>query len=113
ANSVFRHFARTYNYFLQQFRTFKNASFRKYSQVFARFCFIYFFVSCFLFLVLFLLIYFILALCENLRRLLNCKTRTRNGDLGLGLFFYLVCLHFCFLFVFFFFYFRTLQEKTA
>src|SRR5260363_181103 len=82
------------------------ASIRKFSQVFARFHFIYFFVSCFLFLFLFLLIYFISALCKNLQRFLNCKTRTRNGDLELCFFFFFFFFHFFFcLFFFFFIYF--------
>jgi len=98
----------------------------KFSQVFARFRFIYFFVSCFLFLFfLFLLIYLFWHFVKTFDDFWIAKTRTRNGDLGLCLFFYLVCLHFCFLFIFFFFTyffnfilfylsftsFRTLQEN--
>src|SRR6185312_15874966 len=44
----------------------------KFLQGFVSFIFS-FHVFCFCFFVLFLLIYFILTLCENLRRFLNCK----------------------------------------
>src|SRR6185312_9206964 len=59
--------------------------------------------SCFLFLFfLFLLIYFIPALCENLRRFLNCKntnSKWRFGALFIFLFSLLTFLFFvCFLF---------------
>src|SRR6185312_9953603 len=75
----------------------------KFSQVFARFHFIYFFVSCFLFLFfLFLLIYFIPALCENLRQFLNCKNTNSKWRFG-ALFIFLFSLLTFLFFVFFFF----------
>src|SRR6185312_13803546 len=98
----------------------------KFSQVFARMRFIYFFVSCFLFLFfLFLLNNLFWSFVKTFDYFLIAKTRTLYGDLVLCLFFYLFFLHFCFLFIFFFFTyffnfilfylsftsFRTLQER--